>query len=128
MAGKVAGGEEKKGRSVNSKRGIIRSFEVKWFKTLTSRRRRGIFVYSHALPEFSEEHQNETQPKKKNRNRNRNRNEGGTLDLAASDASTNPPLTEVAPPPPLLQVRGVVGLALAAESEAWRGRMGLERG
>lgn len=64
MAGKVAGGEEKKGRSVNSKRGIIRSFEVKWFKTLTSRRRRGIFVYSHALPEFSEEHQNETQPKK----------------------------------------------------------------
>ena len=50
----------------------------------------------------------------------------GTLDLAASDASTNPPPPP--PPPLLLQVRGVVGLALAAESEVWRGRICLERG
>lgn len=57
-----------------------------------------------------------------------------TLDLAvaASEGSANPPLTEVAAPPlaGLVQVKGVVGLALAEEesSEGRRGRMDLERG
>ena len=79
---------EKRGRSVISKRGIIRSMKKEWSggKNLTSRRRknekrnvrkrRGTFVISHVLTEFSEkEKKKKKKKKKKNIKQNKNRNE-----------------------------------------------------